>query len=517
MRVLIALACCLLLMVSLLAAAPPVAAQDDDALLALLLEQAQARPSIAGPLQGELPIEIGAVNLSLADVTTRDFYAHATFTNPYPAETHLFDIGISFRRTGGDEAFRLIVDSAGGWFFKEGINPEIATGQVEGLRTGAEETNQLDLVAVGNQGYFALNGQYVATLDLTARGIAGDVGVGTGYYEEDQLDGESTPFADFEVWSLDLSSPEVASAVSEADAVVMAELMDLARSGASVSGPLAGEIPMETGTVNPISAGVRLRDFLAHAQFTNPYPTDEKAWDIGFGFRDGGDAELRLSISSDGEWFLSRGPRFILGSGPVTPLDTSAGGSNEVDLVGLGDIGYLAVNGDYVATLDLAASPSLGDIWASAGFHQDNKRDGAMTPYADFEVWSLQGANDQITGDVAAGEVEARAADAIFDIIELGGSAVVGQVTMTANGAQTEFEIDVLETTGGEELGLYTGTCADLAPTPEVALNPIAEDTLISAITLDIEFEALTDGNHAIAIVDGEAPAVVACSDIPAQ
>jgi hypothetical protein len=198
----------LVLLLAFSAVAPaPVAAQSDTDELAFLIARARERPSLIGPLEGELPIETGTVYLEPAGVSLRDFYARAAFTSPYPGEEHLWDVGFSFRSTSPDDDFRFILDSEGAWFFKEGVDPPIATGQLAGLATGAGGITRIDLVASGETGYIAVNGAYVATLDLTARDLAGDVAVGTGYYAEDQRAGERTPYAEFEVWSLAAAPP----------------------------------------------------------------------------------------------------------------------------------------------------------------------------------------------------------------------------------------------------------------------------------------------------------------------
>jgi hypothetical protein len=96
-------------------------------------------------------------------------------------------------------------------------------------------------------------------------------------------------------------------------------------------------------TIDYFTANVHLRDFSAHAVFTNPYPAAEHPWDIGIGFRDRDtrvQRDLRLVISSDGDWFLSQGPDPYRVSGQGAHGETGAGGRNEIDFVATGDTGY---------------------------------------------------------------------------------------------------------------------------------------------------------------------------------
>ena len=60
----------------------PAAAQSDADALDRLIDLAVQRPSIAGPLRGELPIDLDAINVQLAGVDVLDFFARATFSNP---------------------------------------------------------------------------------------------------------------------------------------------------------------------------------------------------------------------------------------------------------------------------------------------------------------------------------------------------------------------------------------------------------------------------------------------------
>ncbi|HEU0116616.1 MAG TPA: hypothetical protein VFQ80_18130 [Thermomicrobiales bacterium] len=230
------------LMLALLLALPPLAppasaAKSDADTLALLIGRARQRPSLVGPLSGELPLEPTTVTLVTAGVSLRDFYARAAFVSPYAGADHAWDVGIAFRRSGRNDDMRLILDSDGKWYFKEGLDPPLATGQVNGLGTEAGAVTRLDLVARGDVAYFAVNGAYVDTLDLSTRAVDGDVVVGAGFYAEDSVAGASTSFAEFEVWSLAAAADD-GTAVADGGEQTTADLIfDLVEQNASgVSG-----------------------------------------------------------------------------------------------------------------------------------------------------------------------------------------------------------------------------------------------------------------------------------------
>jgi hypothetical protein len=70
------------------------------------------------------------------------------------------------------------------------------------LDVSASGTNHIRLVAKGETAYFFVNGNYIATLDVSGKLVAADVSVVTGAIEGDQVDGKSTRFEGFTVWSL---------------------------------------------------------------------------------------------------------------------------------------------------------------------------------------------------------------------------------------------------------------------------------------------------------------------------
>jgi hypothetical protein len=500
----------LLFLAMLLPSAPLAVAQDDDPFadfdFQFLKAAARENPSIAGPSSGELPIEIGTTHIEPAAVDVRDFYARAQFFNPYAARRHLFDIGFAFRRSGEGEDFRLVIDSAGAWFFKQAQQPNIASGHLAGFEERAGSINEIELVASGDVGYFAVNGDYVSDLDLSARPQKGDIAIGAGFYAEDQVASGRTPYANFEVWSLDEVLPDAPVAAAN-----LAQLVSQAQSSASVAAPFADVIPLMTGSVTGHNAGVDLRDFYAHAEFTNPYPASEHLWDIGFGFRADAESDLRIAVDSNGSWFLSRGsaPIYQFGDGAV--LNTGPGSRNTLDLVAVGGIGYLAVNGAYVATLDLGARQTSGDVWVSSGFYQEDKIDGASTPFSAFAVWSLDPPDDDGGAVIVSGDDSI-----IFDLPALDGPDLFGVVSLTAAGDRTSVEIGTFEATGDEVISIDAGTCAFPGEFPAFDLNPIDPATLTSATTVDAPYAELTNGSYTIAVLSADAiGTVISCADIP--
>ena len=177
--------------------------QVEEAIQAVLRIQ-QADP-IFGPTSGNLVHVIdGFIKSDYADLNVRDFVADAVFYNPYDAADGTWDIGFLFRETDINDQFRLTVESNGDWSLtaQEGdVADVVNSGAVNNLNTGANAGNRLTLLANGEIGYFFVNGRYVADLDLSAWNLPGDVGVGTSFYEGNEIEGEETAYEEFTVWS----------------------------------------------------------------------------------------------------------------------------------------------------------------------------------------------------------------------------------------------------------------------------------------------------------------------------
>ncbi|MCA9878470.1 MAG: hypothetical protein KC442_11830, partial [Thermomicrobiales bacterium] len=164
-----------------------------------LLAAAQSGPSLAGPRAGELAFAPGELGVERLGVDAADVYVRAQFMHPEPADVELWDLGVGFRDAGGEDQFRIIVDSEGRWFFKYGLDEVIAQGRVADFDTTVGGANTLEIVTQGDTGYFAFNERLVSELDLSASAAPGDVFVGAGFFAEDAAAPGLLPFADVEV------------------------------------------------------------------------------------------------------------------------------------------------------------------------------------------------------------------------------------------------------------------------------------------------------------------------------
>ena len=322
-----------------------------------------------GPEDGSLQHDAdGYIEEHHAGVYLHEFSAQATFENPYSNSVGEWDYGFLLRAEG-DNRFHAVVVTSDGWWFhylREGAVEGGAqdSGRVSGLRTGANDSNELRVVAAGDFGWFFLNDQLVAELDLSGGATEGDVAAVTGYHNGSEINGRSTRFTGFTV-----REPQFL-------------------------GERSGEMEhREDGLIEWEAIRTDTRDFIASATFTNPYSADAGQWDYGFGFRDtGSDIFQAVVVQSAGRWvhFLRAGD-----SEPAyertgrAAVDLRADGRNTLYVLAAGGAGVLYVNGVKAAELDLSGHTASGDLAVATGFYTGSERAGHITRYDEFEVWSL--------------------------------------------------------------------------------------------------------------------------------
>jgi hypothetical protein len=159
-----------------------------------------------GPSSGRLNHDPAgnAVVTQSANVNVRDFVVEARFFNPYDRAEKAWDYGFFFRDSGVDDEYRLIVDSDATWSLRlrtpgASQSREIATGQIGNLDVSPSGANTLRLVVAGDSALFFVNGQYVVTLDVSAKRTGGDISVATSFFSENAIAGRATRFDSFSV------------------------------------------------------------------------------------------------------------------------------------------------------------------------------------------------------------------------------------------------------------------------------------------------------------------------------
>ena len=228
-----------------------------------------------GPLTGQLAHDTSndAAETQHAKVLMTDMMVEATFTNPYGASENLWTYGFVLR-DGPVDKLTITVSSARRWRLHMGDMPTpkhlgadrmLGGGTFNGeFDDEAGGQNHLRMVAIGDQGWFFINGAFVASIDLSLVSEAGDVAVVTGASGGDEMDDASTGFRDFKGKRLTRGF-----------------------------GPVAGVIEREdTSNIGVRHSGVSSRDGIVEAVFMG---SQAENWDYGVIFRNPSSAGLRSS------------------------------------------------------------------------------------------------------------------------------------------------------------------------------------------------------------------------------
>jgi hypothetical protein len=485
------------------------------------LAAARERPSVAGPLSGELAFGPDDLAVERAGVDAPDFYARATFANPEPAR-ETWDIGLGFRDSGGEEQLRLVVDSAGTWFLKDGLGPVIAGGSVADFDTSATGSNVIEVVAAGDSGYFAFNERLVGEIDLSARTEGGDIFVGAGFFNEDATEPGTTDFSELQIWSLSGLDPQaVLEPAITIDEPAFATLTTAATAETPLAGPASGELVQAVGSATVMPAGVDVADFVALVTFANPSDAADQPWDFGIAFREQANGDhYRLTIASDGTWEYQIGLQTDLAGGAVPSLSFEEGASNSLEIVVAGDAAAFAVNGVFVSELDASELDSASEVWVGAGFHQANVGDGAETEFQDFTVWPLETAAVATVVPLATpvGTPVAMGEEVALRLDEQAESGIDGLAVLTGQDGETTVTITTRGATGDEVLVIHRGPCGAPSLLPAFLLEDL-DATGRSETTIVAPLADLTDSEHTIALhrnAENYAE-VVACGVVPAQ
>lgn len=321
-----------------------------------------------GPMNGELrhdPSD-GFIKTEYAGVEVADFVIEATFVNPYSASTNSWDYGFILRSDIWDDAvpfLQFIVSSNRGWAVQSGANApydRVGGGTVGKLNTGAGGRNHLMVVAIGARGWFFVNGDYVASVDLGSVTEEGDVAVITGAYTGDEVSGAVTRYEGFKGYEL-----------------------------RKKYGPSSGVIIKEAGLIGVHVSGVWTRDLVAEAEYINPQGSD---WSYGFMVRNPVVGRLEvIGITGYGQWWhytrtLGDSDYIELASDFIWRSGTNLGQSrNRLLLIAFGESGWFFVNDHLITKLDLGHNQYVGGVSAMGDFYLNHF---SSPEFQNFNVWA---------------------------------------------------------------------------------------------------------------------------------
>ncbi len=153
-----------------------------------------------GPTSGTIEHGDGFIGANDSNLNTRDFVAEAEFSNP---ENGQWDYGYLMRSPESSHLDVISVYDPGWWSHDrrkagEVGYTELALDRLSNWRDGPLERNHLLLIAMGNTGWFFVNGELETTLDLSQNLESGTVAAISGFYADSNRD---VDFRDFSVWA----------------------------------------------------------------------------------------------------------------------------------------------------------------------------------------------------------------------------------------------------------------------------------------------------------------------------
>ena len=320
-----------------------------------------------GPLSGELrhDPDDGFIKERDARVSMSDMVVSATFVNPYSAASGSWDYGFHIRdsRFGASGQYiQFVVTSRGNWevAWRKGFDNEsqrIDSGSARNLKAGTGERNHLQVVALGDRGWFFVNNEFVSAVDLSEITGAGDVVVITGAFTGDEIAGAVTRYEDFQGNRL-----------------------------AHNYGPASGRLEYEHRGISLHSGNVSAQNFVAEAEFINPNGND---WDYGFAFRHTETNQLDvIGAADDRQWFHYTLPSIDDEWNLVDTGYIQAGNfrnRNRLLLLAIGETGLFFVNEQLIARMDLSHNLDRGYISAMGGLINSHTGE---PEFRNFNVWT---------------------------------------------------------------------------------------------------------------------------------
>ena len=321
-----------------------------------------------GPMNGELhhdPSD-GFIEGEFANISIADMVVEATFVNPFANSTNSWDYGFMVRRDTGraDIPFLVVVVSSNwGWEVKSGADGEykrIGAGTVRDFNAGAGGRNHLMVVAIGDRGWFFVNGAFVTSIELSSVRQAGDVSVITGFYAGDEVAGAVTRYEGFKGYEL-----------------------------RKQYGPAAGILEKEPGLIGTHRSGVRTRNFVAEVEFSNP---QGGLTSYGFVARNPAFSRLEvIGVTSTAWWF-----HYTRNIGDDEYTDVASGflwesglslatGQNRLLLIAIEESGWFFINDQLVTKLDLGHNQDVGGVSAMGDFYLNHK---GKPQFLNFNVWA---------------------------------------------------------------------------------------------------------------------------------
>lgn len=290
----------------------------------------------------------GATEWQTSDLSLENFVAVAEFKKPNES-IGAWGCELRFRHAGGNKFHAIAVRNDSTWIHsvREGseLDRRLNSGESAALRRGNLEPNELRLVALGDIGWFFLNGRYIAELNLSSGPSKGGV----------HARGLST------------------------------EIINFQEKGAVDTGPRSGSLVDSEKYFSEVLGNVSVTDFIARATLSAPYADDAGIWDWGIAFRKQAPGDFQaFTIHSEGNWTyeIRKDHETFYEDGGSLPSMLTTEGRDDLRLIVCGDTALAYVNGTFIKDLDVSRGMASGDVSVVTWFTKGHELER-------FQIWPL--------------------------------------------------------------------------------------------------------------------------------
>ena len=251
-------------------------------------------------------------------------------------------------------------------------------------------------------------------------------------------------------------------------------------------GPASGSLEHnpDDGFLPTFDSGMNVADFVADSTFTTPHDMPDRTWSSGFLLRRDGLRGHVVVIHSSGRWF-----HYLRTGGPgsyqldqlgfADSIKTGLEEENHVRVIASRSVGWLFVNGEFIAELDLSEVVESGSVTVAGAFFTSDEVPGSSTPYSNFTVRTMRRIYGPLDGTIDhqpedgridMHETETSVTDGVFEARFFNPySAQEGDWSsgfLFRTGASNEFHVVGVEESGEWFHRLRTG---DVAGTQQLA------------------------------------------------
>ena len=183
----------------------------------------------------------------------------------------------------------------------------------------------------------------------------------------------------------------------------------------------SAELPHEDdGNIKSLTTFRNVRNFIISADFGVPYSESVGDWSVGFIFRNPTRNNLsHVSVTRDGiysHYERHDGENTRLDSGYASTWNRNVGGENKLALVVVEDRGWLFVNSEYVADLDVSGADDGGSLEVATGIFTGHEVAGETTRVSDIRASALEKIHGPSSGTLTKGGTSIAARKANVDV-----------------------------------------------------------------------------------------------------